>query len=120
MDHMNLARKGEHEAEIFLSGKGYKILERRWYHRQKEVDLIAFEEDNLVIVEVKTRRAPVLDDPAMAIDKKKQRNLVIAANAYARYKRIPYEVRFEVIWVVYKGETATINHIRNAFVPVLW
>ena len=119
MEHMDLARLGEDEAEKFISEKGYQILERNWYHRHKELDLIAIEEDELVIIEVKTRRAPVRDNPTMAIDRKKQRFLVIAANAFARKHRISLEVRFDVLWVVYKGEKAEIDHIKNAFVPGL-
>ncbi len=119
MEHMYLARKGELEAENYLSAKGFTILERNWYHRQKELDLIAFDEDELVIIEVKTRNAPALDNPSMAIDRKKKRNLVIAANAFARKNRISKEVRFDVVWVVYRGEKATLDHIINAFVPGL-
>ena len=53
MEHMNLARKGELEAEKYLSALGYQILEKNWYHRHKEIDLIAIDNDNLVVVEVK-------------------------------------------------------------------
>ena len=110
---------GELEAGKYLEEKGYLILERNWYHRHKELDLVAVDGNELVIVEVKTRKAPTLDNPSMAIDRKKQRNLVIAANAYARWNRIGMDVRFDVVWVVYRGQKASIDHIRNAFVPGL-
>lgn len=119
MENMDLARMGELKAENYLSAKGFTVIERNWYHRHKEIDLIAFDEDELVIIEVKTRTAPVLDNPALAIDRKKKRNLVFAANAYARKNRISKEVRFDVVWVVYKGDKAEVEHIKNAFVPGL-
>ena len=116
---MDLARKGEREAESFLAGLGYSIIERNWYHRHKEIDLIAIDEDELVIVEVKSRKAPVLDDPAMAIDRKKQKNLVYAANSYVKWKRISLDIRFDVVWVVFNGSQLTLDHIKSAFVPGL-
>ena len=120
MDHMEMARKGESAAEEFLLGSGFQILERNWYHKHKELDIIAIDESELVIIEVKSRRAPALDNPAMSIDRKKQRNLVFAANAYVRMKRISLEIRFDVMWVIYYGNRAEIEHIRNAFVPGLY
>lgn len=116
---MQTARLGEKAAEDFLSAAGYQILERNWYHRHKELDLIAIDGNELVIVEVKTRQAPALDNPSMSIDRKKQRNLVFAANAYARWNRISLEIRFDIIWVVLHGERSEIQHISNAFVPGL-
>ncbi len=119
MDKMEMGRKGESVAENFLTVAGYSILEKIWYHRHKELDLIAVDQEELVIVEVKSRRAPALDNPAMSIDRKKQRNLVFAANAYVRINKISLEVRFDVIWVIFRGNQPEIEHIRNAFVPSL-
>jgi len=119
MDNMNIGRKGELEAENYLSARGYTILERNWYHRHKEIDLIAKDEEDLVIVEVKTRQAPVLDNPGMAIDRKKQKNLVYASNAYVRWNRISLDIRFDVVWVEFRGNKVNIDHIKNAFVPGL-
>jgi len=120
MDNMDIAKKGELAAENFLSESGYQILERNWYHRHKELDIVAVDGNELVIVEVKSRQAPALDNPAMSIDRKKQRNLVFAANAYARMNRIHSEIRFDVMWIVYHGNQPEIEHIRNAFVPGLY
>lgn len=120
MDHMEMARKGENAAEELLLSSGFQILERNWYHKHKELDIIAIDESELVIIEVKSRRAPALDNPAMSICRKKQRNLVYAANAYVRMKRISLEIRFDVMWVIYHGNKAEIEHIRNAFVPGLY
>lgn len=119
MEHMDLARKGEREAENYLAGLGFSIIERNWYHRHKEIDLIAIDNEELVIVEVKTRQAPVLDDPAMAIDRKKQKNLTYAANSYVKWNKITLDIRFDVVWVVFNGSKVTLDHIKSAFVPGL-
>ncbi len=116
---MEIARKGEIAAEELLIDSGFQILERNWYHKHKELDIIAIDGSELVIIEVKSRKAPALDNPAMSIDRKKQRNLVFAANAYVRMNKISSEIRFDVMWVIYHGSQVEIEHIRNAFVPGL-
>ena len=119
MDNMDIARKGEIAAEKLLIGLGLQILERNWYYKHKELDIIAIDGSELVIVEVKSRKSPALDNPAMSINRKKRRNLVFAANAYARMNKISSEIRFDVVWVVFHGSQAQVEHIRDAFVPEL-
>ena len=53
--HNELGKKGEEIAAQYLSEKGYEILERNWRNRHKEIDIIAKDGNELVIVEVKTR-----------------------------------------------------------------
>lgn len=112
-------RDGEDLAAIFLTNKGYHILERNWYFGRKEIDLIAVDGDELVICEVKSRVAPMLETPEQAIGKIKQRSLVFAAHAYARYHKIDLEVRFDVLFVIRFGAESRIEHIRRAFYPSL-
>ena len=53
--HNDLGRRGEEAAVEYLREKGYSILARNWRNVHKELDIIAQEDDELVIVEVKTR-----------------------------------------------------------------
>ena len=112
-------RVGEDIATAFLEREGFQIIERNWYYRHKEVDIIAIDGDELVIIEVKSRTAPMLERPEQAIDRNKQRLLVYAANAYARYNRILKEIRFDVVFVIDSAEGREIRHIRRAFYPLL-
>ena len=72
-EHNDLGRLGEQLARDFLIAKGYQILEQNWSCGHKEIDIIAMDGKELVIVEVKTRRVQCLVDPEETVDKIKQR-----------------------------------------------
>ncbi|WP_276661388.1 YraN family protein, partial [Syntrophomonas wolfei] len=54
---------GEELAAQYLGKKGYKILERNFYTRYGELDLVCEKDDNIVFVEVKTRRSTRFGSP---------------------------------------------------------
>jgi len=119
-EHLCLGERGEDIAAEYLLKKGYIIIEQNWRLRHKELDIIAVDDNELVAVEVKTRTEPVLDDPILSINRKKQRNLISAAHAYVRINRISMDVRFDVIWIrVDISGRASIEHIKDAFIPML-
>lgn len=92
---------GELAAEKFLiREKGFKICERNWRSGRDEVDLIAYESEILVFVEVKTRRAGGLVPGYYSVDNRKKRALKRAAQAYMRtLKRTPITYRLDVVEV---------------------
>lgn len=55
MDHLETGRLGESLAERYFRGKGWTILGRNIRVRFGELDLVALDEGELVIVEVRTR-----------------------------------------------------------------
>jgi len=116
----SLGRKGEDLAVSFLAGKGYQIRNRNWKAGKLEVDIIAETGEFIVFVEVKTRSEDFLESPQDAVTRDKQRSLVLAADNYIRWHDIAKEVRFDVITVLAKGQTLTIEkHIEDAFYPTL-
>ena len=115
-----VGKRGEQIAIDYLTEKGYKILERNWYFRKKEIDIIAEKDDFLVIIEVKSRSIGFHEDPKDAVNIKKQRFLIQAANAYVYKYDIELEVRFDIITVVFYNEHEyKLNHIDDAFYPTL-
>lgn len=116
-DHNEFGKLGEELAVNYLTGKGYKILERNWYNIHKEIDIIARDGKFLVIVEVKTRQTDEYGDPDIAVTKKKQRLLIAAANSYILYKGLDTETRFDIISIVFKDGEPVIEHIEDAFLP---
>lgn len=58
---------GERHAEEHLCAHGHVIVERRWRSRHGELDLITLHEDQLVAVEVKTRRGRHYGHPFEAV-----------------------------------------------------
>jgi putative endonuclease len=108
--------RGEEVAANFLEKKGYKILYRNWSFLHKEIDIIAEYNNELIIVEVKTRKADSLISPLEAVNLRKQRFIIDAANTFIQQHDVNLEVRFDIITVVY-GYNLEIEHIENAFYP---
>jgi putative endonuclease len=114
-----LGRRGEDLAHRFLRRRGYTIVARnyRLAAGDAEADLIAWEGESLVIVEVKTRESGAYGPPERAVGLEKQRHLLRVAREYARKTDTPWErVRFDVVTVLL-ASTPEIVLLRSAFVP---
>lgn len=115
--HNELGKLGEELAVKYLIEKGYKILERNWRNRHKEIDIVAMDGDELVIVEVKTRRNDDFGEPFLAVTRPKQRLLISAANSYIYRNGLDVSTRFDIISIVFKDDEPVIDHIEDAFLP---
>ena len=115
--HNELGKRGEELAVQYLAEKGYEILERNWRNKHKEVDIIAKDSKELVIVEVKTRQTDEYGEPDIAVTKQKQRLLISAANAYIFEHAMDVDTRFDIISIIFKDGKPVINHIEDAFLP---
>jgi len=115
--HNDFGKLGEELAVNYLIGKGYEILERNWRNIHKEIDIIAKDGKDLVVVEVKTRQTDEYGNPDVAVTKKKQRMLIAAANAYITRNNLDIETRFDIISIVFKDDAPVIEHIEDAFLP---
>ena len=73
--HNDLGRWGEDFAVRMLEAKGYRIIERDWKDAHRDIDIIALDNDCLVFIEVKTRRAGTLLAPELAVDRRKIKNI---------------------------------------------
>jgi len=107
--------RGEKAAERFLRKSGLRILARQYTTRWGEIDLICFDGDCIVFVEVKTGRS---GNPGERVDTKKQRNLTRAALVWLkRNGLLERRIRFDVIAVVWADESQDplITHEPNAF-----
>ncbi len=115
----NLGQKGEDLAEDHLKKAGYKILFRNWKWGNKEIDIIAENQEFIVFTEVKTRSDDFLMAPVTAITREKRRTLIYAANGYLQKFGIDKESRFDIITVIQTGDSYQIDHIEGAFYPTL-
>jgi len=113
-----LGLKGEEIAVAYLKKEGFKILARNWYCDHKEIDIIAKQGDEIVIVEVKTREGDFFEEPWEAVSTRKIRNLVEVADAWLIQKEIDLETRFDVISIIFSDEVNyTLTHFPGAFIP---
>jgi putative endonuclease len=112
--HLETGEWGEQMALEYLVEQGYKIVLRNWRFKNLEVDLIAVDKDTLVFVEVKTRSGTDFGEPYEFVDRRKQRRLIRAAQAYILKTSYVGEVRFDVVAITKSSKTA-LNHIKDAF-----
>lgn len=99
-EHLLMGKWGEELAAAYLREKGYVILERDWHSGHRDIDIIARNNNYVVFVEVKTRRNRDFEDPIMAVNYEKQRNLRIAINHYIKFRKIDSPIRFDIITIV--------------------
>ena len=116
--HNNTGKWGEYLAQNLLVSKGYAIVERNWRMGHLEVDIIAMKANRLVFVEVKTRSNSE-EDPTLAVNRRKIRNMVMAADTYVRTHDLPHEIQFDIITISGTPDNYTIDHIEDAFFPPL-
>jgi putative endonuclease len=113
-DHA-LGHRGEDIAQRFLQRAGIVIVDRnyRMSSGAGEVDLVGWEDDTLVFVEVKSRVSEEYGSPDRAIGLEKQSSLLRTAREYARHAEVPWEqVRFDVVTVVFSTPPA-VTHLRD-------
>lgn len=115
-EHNDLGKYGEQAALRHLLQDGFLILEKNWRFAKDEVDIIAEKNNQLVFVEVKTRKNNFHGEPEEFVSKVKQKNLIRAANAYVDEKDIFKEIRFDIIAVTLQPELS-IQHLPEAFYP---
>ncbi|MBM3754104.1 MAG: YraN family protein [Acidobacteria bacterium] len=120
---MILARRGEDLAHRFVERElGWRVVARNFRHpaRRVEIDLVAVEEGNtLVVAEVKTRSSAEISHPLRAFGYEKERNIGRGSIDWVRRaEALTMSVRFDVITVVVGG-TVTIEHHRDVFHPLL-
>lgn len=113
--HNETGKRGEEQAEAFLRGKGYIVLEKNWRCGYLEVDLICMDGDRLVLVEVKTRADLRHGTPEASVTRRKERHLIEAAEAYLERKNLENEVRFDIVGVREEPTGMHIHHIAGAF-----
>lgn len=113
MNNRRVGAEKETLAAEYLEKSGYRILERNFYCRMGEIDIIARENDTLVFVEVKYRKAAGYGMPEEAVSTIKQKKIYKAAMYYIYKckKSLDEPCRFDVIAV--EGEE--IRHYKNAF-----
>jgi putative endonuclease len=114
----DLGKKGEAIAREYLAVNGYRILEINWHHGHKEIDIVARQGEEIVVVEVKTRMENYAEEPWEAVTTAKIRNIVEVADAWLRMHNVDLETRFDVISILLTREGGhTLEHFEGAFLP---
>ncbi|MEK7286141.1 MAG: YraN family protein [Nitrospirota bacterium] len=114
-------QEGESIAVSFLVQNGYKIVEQNFKCALGEIDLIAWEGETLVFIEVKARSSALFGGPEAAVGFRKQEKINRVALMYLQQKkRTETPCRFDVVGIVKTKEETTITLFRNAFDGMLF
>jgi putative endonuclease len=112
---LTFGRRSEIRAIDYLRSLGYRIVTSGYRCKTGEVDVIAWEGDVLVFVEVKARQNS--DPPEDAVGFKKQQRVIRAAQAYLSKHRLQeVQYRFDILAVsAPAGSRPEFRLLRDAF-----
>ena len=104
-----VGRKGESQAVDYLKKEGYDILERNYKNKIGEIDIIAFDKDRYVFVEVKTRQSGKDGFGREVVTQDKLHKIKNIALLYLKSNgKLDAKIRFDVIELT--GDT--IQHLK--------
>lgn len=114
-ENKSLKSRGEDAAAAYLERVGMRIAERSWSCDAGTVDIVAFDSDVLVVVDVKTTKGCRQGREMGLVDAKRRRagRLAAAYLAYADLRNVSW--RFDEIDLLVIGDDrALLRHHRDA------
>ena len=116
-DRVKVGRLGEKLAGRFLRDLGYQILTTNYRCPQGEVDIVAKDGDEVVFVEVRTRRSQAFGTPQESLTRPKIRRLVATCQDYLQgYGGADTNWRIDLVSVRLDqgNRVEDIDHLRHA------
>ena len=110
-----LGRYGERLVAARLTAAGWQVLDRNWRGTRGELDLVALEGRDLVVVEVKTRSGDGFGHPAEAVTATKLARLRRLAGEWLAEHDVRVEgIRVDVVAVRSdRAGDARVEHLRG-------
>ncbi len=109
-----LGRDGERLAAVHVEELGWRVLARNWRGPSGEIDLVARDGDELVIVEVKTRRSMAFGDPLAAVGPAKLARLHRLALEWRAAAEVRARFRVDVVGILLRSDgTVQLEHLRG-------
>lgn len=99
-EHLELGREGEDFAARELERMGWIIRARNVRVGHGELDIVAFDRDEMVIVEVRSRTVGLMMPPEASVGPQKLRKLIRTAKRYVQGARYDGNWRIDVAAVV--------------------
>lgn len=117
--HLSTGARGERAAFFWLRRRGFTIVARGWRSARApgDLDLIAWDGDELCFIEVKTRTTRAVAAAEMAVDRDKRRTLRRLARHYMRQlPRRDVPTRFDILSIYFEpGKPPDFEHFPGAF-----
>ncbi len=116
-----LGHWGERQARLYLEAQGYSIIAANFRCRAGEMDIVAIDGDELVFVEVKTRRGNSYGRAEEAISPVRAERLAVVAEEFLQSREaFPYDSetpwRIDLVGVNLDspGKPLNFSHIKHA------
>ena len=110
--HLLRGEKSEQLACNYLIKQGLSVVEKNFWSKYGELDLLMMDEQTLVIVEVRYRKSNTYGSALESITTKKQARIIATTEYYLLINKINSLIRFDVVSMSNDRE---INWIKNAF-----
>ena len=120
LTRQSLGKRGEDAVLAYLQREGWPILARNWRHSTHgEIDLIAMDVNEIVFVEVRTRRGPMasaIDSALESLTHDKRERLLMLAQAYLAERELTDKTiwRVDIAAVAVTDTDVKIEVIRDA------
>ncbi len=116
-----LGQWGERQARLYLEAEGYGIVAANFRCRTGEIDIVAIDGDELVFVEVKTRRGDAYGLAEESISPVRAERLVAVAEEFLQSRsafpydsETPWRIDLVCVNLDSNGKLFNVNHIRHA------
>ncbi|HEY4651998.1 MAG TPA: YraN family protein [Pontibacter sp.] len=113
-NHILTGQHGERLAQQYLLAQGYTIVAQNYRYKRAEIDIIARTSELLVFAEVKTRTSDTFGFPEAAVNARKEKMLVNAAEEFILATNWEGDIRFDIISVTLTTPPAIV-HFEDAF-----
>lgn len=109
--------KGEELATDYLLKKGYRVIECNFRTRFGEIDIICYDKETLVFVEVKTKRGHDFGEPEEMVNKRKLSQVKRMGEVYLQDKKLDVACRVDVVAIVMEnsGSIERIEHYQAVY-----
>lgn len=117
-DKRKIGKIGEEIAAEFLANKGYQIIEKNYYSRYGEIDLVAWETGSVIFVEVKTRTNQAYGAPETSVTQKKLDRIEKAALMWMQaHPNMSDDWRIEVVAILIDElhQVQDIRHFKDIY-----
>lgn len=110
MSKRDVGAFGESKAVFYLESHGIEIIQRNYFAKVGEIDIIAKEGDTLLFIEVKYRKSITFGTALESVTKTKMKRIYLAGMTYLENHR--YEnYRFDLIAI----DSEKIEWVKNMF-----
>lgn len=108
-------KNAEKAAELYLKRKGLQLIQRNYFCRLGEIDLIMLDKDEMVFVEVRYRHSDLFGGALESINQAKQKKICKTAEYYLFREELTEALDFRFDVVVFERTLDNPTWIPNAF-----